>query len=136
VVVIIGLAPGLAASYAEGVRLGRPDTRSLALYWILDNVPKSTVVARERFTPQLTPNRYRLRNHDFLWQRNWDWYREQGVRYLITSSTVYGQFVGNANDAVHDSFYRELFALPQVFRADPGPDTAGPTIRIFELLPP
>jgi hypothetical protein len=26
-----------------------------------------------------------------------------------------------------------LFELPEVFRADPGADTAGPTIRIFTL---
>ena len=132
-VLIAGLAPGAVSAYQEGVRLQRPDTRTLALDWILANVPRNTVVARERYTPQLTSARYRLRNHDFLWQRGWAWYQEQGVRYLVTSSTIYGQFYGNPKDPVHDAFYTQLFELPEVFRADPGPDTSGPTIRIFEL---
>ncbi|MEA2620648.1 MAG: hypothetical protein QOC97_1421 [Chloroflexota bacterium] len=133
VVLVVGLAPGVFSAYQEGRRLDRSDTRTLALDWILANVPRNSVVARERFTPQITPARYRLRNHDFLWQRGWQWYQQQGVRYLVTSSTVYGQFVGNPNDAVHDLFYTQLFELPEVFRADPGADTAGPTIRIFTL---
>jgi hypothetical protein len=31
--------------------------------------------------------------------------------------------------------YRELFALPEVFRVDPEPGRRGPTIRIFRLDP-
>jgi 4-amino-4-deoxy-L-arabinose transferase-like glycosyltransferase len=133
VVLVAGLAPGAVSAYEDGRRLERPDTRTLALDWILSHVPRNTVVARERYTPQLTSARYRLRNHEFLWERGWTWYQTQGVRYLVTSSTIYGQFYGNPRDAVHDLFYRQLFELPEVFRVDPGPETPGPTIRIFEL---
>jgi hypothetical protein len=101
--------------------------------WLLANVPRKSIVAREQYTPQLTPDEYRLRNHDFLWQRNWAWYREQGVRYLITSSLVYARFYENPDAPTQDTFYTELFGLPEVFRVDPDPDTPGPTIRIFEL---
>ena len=136
IVLVAGLVPDAVLAYQEGSRLERPDTRTLALDWILANVPRNTVVARERYTPQLTSARYRLRDHEFLWQRDWRWYEEQGVRYLITSSTTYGQFYRNARDPVHDAFYTQLFELPEVFRADPGPDTPGPTIRILALPSP
>jgi 4-amino-4-deoxy-L-arabinose transferase-like glycosyltransferase len=134
-VLVLGLAPGYASGIAEGQRLQHPDTRTLAHDWIIKNIGHSQVIARERYTPQLTSERYRLRNHGFLWERGWAWYQEQGVRYLVASSTVYGQAVGNPNDPVHDRFYRELFSLPEVFRADPDDETPGPTIRIFELPP-
>jgi 4-amino-4-deoxy-L-arabinose transferase-like glycosyltransferase len=133
IAVFAALAPGYAASYAEGRRMGSPDTRTVARDWLLANVPRKSIVAREQYTPQLTPDEYRLRNHDFLWQRNWAWYREQGVRYLITSSLVYARFYENPDAPTQDTFYTELFGLPEVFRVDPDPDTPGPTIRIFEL---
>ena len=134
-ILAVGLAPGYAAAYADGRRLERPDTRTLARDWLLINVPRKSIVAREQYTPQLTPDEYRLRNHDFLWQRNWDWYHDVGVRYLVTSSLQYARFHRNPDAPSQDAFYSELFELPEVFRADPGPDTPGPTIRIFELPP-
>ena len=136
ILVALTLVPGYVAAVDGGRRLQSADTRTLALDWIRQHIPRNSIVARERFTPQIPSARYRLRNHAFLWQRNWQWYEEQRVQYLVTSSTIYGQFFGNPDDPVHDRFYRELFALPEVFRADPGPGTPGPTIRIFRLDAP
>jgi hypothetical protein len=134
-ILVIGLAPGFARAYQEGRQLEGTDTRTLAREWLLANVPRKSIVAREQYTPQITPDEYRLRNHEFLWQRDWAWYEELDVRYLITSSLVYARFHDNPDAPAQDAFYTELFALPEVFRADPGPDTPGPTIRIFELPP-
>ena len=104
IVLVEGLVPDAVLAYQEGSRLERPDTRTLALDWILANVPRNTVVARERYTPQLTSARYRLRDHEFLWQRDWRWYEEQGVRYLITGGTTYGQFYRNARPGAQTPF--------------------------------
>jgi 4-amino-4-deoxy-L-arabinose transferase-like glycosyltransferase len=133
VVVLVSLVPGLVEGVGAGRRLSQTDTRTIAREWMLDNLPHNAVVARELYTPQVTPEEFRLRNHDFLWQRDWSWYRGVKTRYLVTSSLDYARFVGNPDDPAHDAFYRELFALPEVFRVDPGPDRPGPTIRIFEL---
>jgi hypothetical protein len=133
VVAAIALLPGLAAAYADGRRLELADTRTVAREWMLANIPHNSVIAREQYTPQLRTDEYRLRNHPFLWERDWAWYREVGTEYLVTSSLNYARFHENPDDPVHDAFYRELFALPEVFRVDPTPDRPGPTIRIFEL---
>jgi 4-amino-4-deoxy-L-arabinose transferase-like glycosyltransferase len=133
VLLVVGLGLGAVASYAEGRGLEGPDTRTIARDWLVANVPAKSIVAREQYTPQLTPDEFRLRNHDFLWQRNWAWYHDQGVRYLITSSLEYARFYGNPDMPAQSAFYTELFTLPQVFRVDPDDDTPGPTIRVFEL---
>jgi len=121
-------------SVSAGLRLRRPDTRDTALGWMLDNLPRRTAIARELGSPQTSLDQFRFRGSYFLWQQDLAWYRDHGVRYLVASSTTYDRFVGRSNEA-GDAFYRELFALPEVFRVNAGDDRPGPTIRIFRLDP-
>ena len=64
-----------------------------------------------------------------------DWYRSAGTQVIVASSGAYGQFVDNPSTPQSDAWYHTLFALPEVYRVDPGPGRPGPTIRIFELAP-
>ena len=135
VLMMLAMVPALVTDVDGARRLGRPDTRSVAYAWILANLPHNAIVAREQYTPQFLPDQFRPRNHDGLYQRNMAWYREQKVQYIIASSYMYDRFLNNPARPFDDAFYRSLFALPEVFHIDAGPDRPGPTIRIFRLDP-
>ncbi len=138
--VAIGLAacviPPLSASAEITSAMRNPDTRQIAREWMLDHVPNRTRIAREVFTPQFRPTEFRLRGSYFLYQHTLEDYRALGVRYLIASGRTYDRFVDIPGAIEESEFYRTLFALPEVFRVDPGPGRRGPTIRIFRLDPP
>jgi hypothetical protein len=125
-----------AVASVSAVRvIRRPDTRQIAHQWMLRNLPDRAVIARETVTPQTSLDEFRFRGSYFLWQNDLDWYRDAGVRYLIASSIPYLRFVGRESKPEQDAFYRELFALPEVFHIDGGAGRPGPTIRIFRLDP-
>lgn len=133
--IAVAMIPAVSSDIAYAGRLQKPDTRTVAYSWILANLPHNSIVAREQYTPQLLPDQFRLRDHDGLYQRNMAWYRQQKVQYIIASSYIYGRYLDNSARPFDDLFYRNLFALPEVFRIDPGTDRPGPTIRIFRLDP-
>jgi hypothetical protein len=131
----VSLVPSAVASVALTVGLTRPDTRDIARAWMLANVPQATTIAREIYTPQFDDREYVLAGSFFLHEIGLDGYRDRGVHYLIASSWAYERFVDKAGTPDEDAFYRGLFALPEVFRVDPGPSRSGPTIRILRLDP-
>jgi len=133
--IVTALIPVLAVDIGEARRLRAADTRSIAYGWILANLPANAIIAREQYTPQLSPDRFRLRNHDGLYQRGMPWYRDQGVDYLVASSAIYGRYIDNPATPYDAAFYRALFDLPEVFRIDQSDARPGPTIRIFRLDP-
>jgi 4-amino-4-deoxy-L-arabinose transferase-like glycosyltransferase len=133
--ILLAMVPVVGRDVTDARRLRAQDTRSVAYAWIIANLPRNAIVAREQYTPQLSPEQFRLRNHDGLYQRNMAWYREVRVQYLIASSEIYGRNVDNPATPFRSDFYREVFALPEVFRIDPGENRPGPTIRIFRLDP-
>jgi Dolichyl-phosphate-mannose-protein mannosyltransferase len=133
---VISLLPPAASSLAVTAGLSRPDTRDAARAWMLEHVPPGTTVAREIYTPQFDEREFTPAGSFFLPEVSLDGYRARGVRYLIASSWAYERFVGKPATPVEDAFYRDLFALPEAFRIDPGPNRAGPTIRILSLDAP
>lgn len=132
---LVLMVPAVTQDIADARRSRAADTRSVAYAWVLANVPRNAIVAREQYTPQLTPDPFRLRKYDGLYQRSMASYRDQRVQYLIASSAIYGRFLGNLDRPFDDAFYRALFQLPEVFHIEPGADRPGPTIRIFKLDP-
>lgn len=129
------LIPPAWASAQETNAMRQPETRLIARGWMLDHVPERTKIAREVYTPQFDSSEFRVEGSYFLFQHTLEDYRAGGVRYLIASSRTFGRFVDMPLYAKESDFYRGLFALPEVFRVDPGPDRRGPTIRIFRLDP-
>jgi hypothetical protein len=134
-VVVLGfvVAVGLSASMAQASRLAVADTRTIARAWMLEHLGRNTHVAREIYTPQFQPDEFLYRGHEFLMRRDWEWYRSTQTDVMVASSGAYNRFVGNPDTPAQDRFYRELFALPELFRVEPGVDRSGPTIRIFAL---
>jgi hypothetical protein len=137
--VAIGLLACLVLPASASVEMTNamrgPDTRSLARTWMLEHVPKGATIAREAYTPQFNSREFQVRGSYFLHQHTLDEYRKLGVRYLIASGRTYDRFVDMPGAVEESAFYHELFALPEVFRVDPGPGRRGPTIRIFRLDP-
>ena len=135
VILVLSLTSGAAAGLASGERASHPDTRTIARNWLLANVARRTVVARERDTPFLAQDEFLLRPFRYLTFHSLDWYRRAGTQLMVTSSYAYGAFVDNPETPQPDEWYRSLFALPELFRVEPGPDQPGPTIRIYQLAP-
>ena len=133
---VVSLVPSAASSLGVTADLTRPDTRDIARAWMLEHVPPSTVIAREIYTPQFDVAEFEPAGSFFLSDVSLDGYRARGARYLIASSWVFERFVGKSGTPTEDAFYRGLFALPEVFRVDPGRERSGPTIRILRLDPP
>jgi len=63
--------------------------RTMAKVWVESHIPAGAVIATEWFTAPLnvfdSKRRYKLVAMDFLPRRNIDWYREQGVSYVMAS---------------------------------------------------
>jgi 4-amino-4-deoxy-L-arabinose transferase-like glycosyltransferase len=135
IVVALALWPTvqLSALFAEGFL--RPDTRTVAREWVLQNIPRGTEIRREWDTPQFSPSEYPAAVTRWLSSRSLDEYREAGVRYLIASSLSYGRFLVKPPDDPARQRYERVFELPEVLRIDPRPGDRGPTIRIFRLDP-
>jgi 4-amino-4-deoxy-L-arabinose transferase-like glycosyltransferase len=131
--VAVSLAIPVPSSLAVTMDLLRPDTRDIARAWMLDNVPRETVVAREIYTPVFDDQEFTAAGRFFLHQVDLDGYRAAGARYLIASSWSYERFIDKPGTPREDAFYKSLFALPEVFRVDAGLERNGPTIRIFRL---
>ena len=132
---VVALSMGTATGIASGKSASAVDTRTIARDWIFANVGRRTAIARERDTPVLLPADYRLRGRDYLSTRPMEWYRSAGTQVFVASSGAYQQFVDNPATPQPDAWYHALFALPEIYRVDPGPGRPGPTIRIFELAP-
>ena len=86
------LVVSVTVSAWEDVRIDRridaPDTRTVAIDWINANIPPGSSIAREYYTPQLDPGRYSARVLVTLATHPVEWYRAQGVDYLITSGSA------------------------------------------------
>lgn len=135
VVIIACVGLGMASGAASGWRGSDLDTRTIARDWLLANVARNTVIARERETPMLMPGEFRLRPRFYLATRPLDWYRDAGTQLLVTSSFAYSRFVGNPETPGPDAWYRGLFDLHPVFRVEPGSGRPGPTITVYQLAP-
>ena len=132
IVVVVG-APSLARSASSDALLNSPDTRTIALTWIEQNVPTGARIAREEFTPQLPPDRYKI---GFVWllaDKSLDWYRSKKFDYLIVSSFQYGRYLGHEPQS---SFYDSVMALPVVLDLSPQAGEQGPRIVMVRLSSP
>jgi 4-amino-4-deoxy-L-arabinose transferase-like glycosyltransferase len=135
ILIALAIIPALSLDVADAREFRKQDTRSVAYYWLVAHLPHNAIIAREQYTPQLAASDFPSRNHDGLYQRSIQWYRDQHVEYLIASSAIYLRYLGNPDRPFDDAFYRALFALPEVFHVDADGTRPGPTIRVFRLVP-
>jgi len=134
VALALAFAPARGAFRSNQART-RPDTRTLAWHWINDHLPAESCVAREEYTPQVSPARYHVEYIGALAQRPYRWYLADGCTYLVASSYTYDALYNPPQKAgpTAAEFYRILFTLPRLAEFAPGPGTSGPTIRIIQL---
>jgi 4-amino-4-deoxy-L-arabinose transferase-like glycosyltransferase len=111
-----------------------PDTGTLASQWIDSHFPPETAFGMERQTPVLDKSRYRIHLESRVINQSVEHWRDEGISYLIVSSTVYSRF---GPEHRQTRAYKRLFercTLVKEFQPEDGKLT-GPTIRILQIPP-
>lgn len=116
-------------------RLELADNRTLALEWIRANLPRGAKIVREEYTPQIPRDEYDVTYVFSLSRRPYSEYVGERVAYLVASSNVYGRAVDPPYIAGESGreFYRVLFDLPLMREFPQGPQSNGPTVRIYRV---
>lgn len=120
------------------IQEARPSTNLLAREWILDNLPEDARIAGELYTAPLQGTNLRYsQSFSLFTNRTLEDYEREGVRYIVTSSNMYGRFYaepGRYAEVVER--YDHLFNDRDLLREfEPGRTRGGPTIRIYEISP-
>ena len=134
-VVAIAAWPGYQV-VLQDIRHARDSTRILAQEWILENVPADSRLAAESFTAPALAGAYPDIFTSFsLTGRSLDEYQQEGYKYLVVSSYVYGRYLAEPERYVKEvAFYRELFTEVNLLqRFKPSDVRGGPEIRIYRL---
>jgi hypothetical protein len=99
-------------AWAKSYYLGEDDTTEIAERWIRRNIPETSFIGKEWFTPPLRERepRYRTFSRPYLFSRDFAPYSR--FDYLITSSAAYGHFFKN------EKFYPEHLRLYRGRRTD------------------
>ena len=102
------------------IETGKIGARYPALDWITANVPRDSVVARERYTPPLNEYGYSYRYFRAIYQESAGWYRSQSMQYLIIASFMYQRYLDEPDRYPEQAtFYRNLLARPALACFDP-----------------
>ncbi len=120
----------------QDIRHTRDSTRILAGEWMLENVPADSRLAEEWYTaPTLEEAPFDIFRSFSLAGRSLDEYQQEGYKYLVVSSSVYGRYLAESERYVKEvAFYRELFAEVNLLqRFVPSSTRGGPEIRIYGL---
>jgi len=99
-------------AWAKSYYLWEDDTTEIAERWIRRNIPETSFIGKEWFTPPLRERepRYRTFSRPYLFSRDFAPYSR--FDYLITSSAAYGHFFNN------EKFYPDHLRLYRSLRAD------------------
>jgi hypothetical protein len=89
------------------------DTRTLASKWIIEHIPKGSIIAAEgiregAYMPPVSETEYKLIKVDLLADHPLDYYLENKADYLIASSLCYYRYTEEATPE-RFLFYRNLF---------------------------
>ena len=125
------IAPAVVLSVVAAGRLLLPDTRSIAFALASAHLPPGSAVVREGYTPKVGEP-FRVGFVSAAWVRSVEWYRDNGVDFVILSSQTYRRY-DSEEFPVERASYRRLLALPIALEIGPGPALNGPTIRIVDL---
>lgn len=140
--ILIG-APGIATAWREGTLSGRPTTRAAAERWVLDNVPRKTLVAAEMYSVESLADSLPLLVIPFdavaphVYDPAYSLPYYVPFEYVVLSSTQYDRYLSRQEEfAAQAAFYEGMARdRDQVAVFEPGRDLVGPTIRIFRKRP-
>jgi hypothetical protein len=129
-IVAVAATPSFSVAAANDQLLGAPDTRTIALDWIEQNIRRGATIAREEYTPQIPNSAYKVGFEWFLAKRPLEWYRSAGFEYVVTSGAQFDRYKGHEPE---DAFYRSLLAEPIVLDIRPKPGQQGPRVVVVRL---
>ena len=131
-IIAVAARPSFSAAVTRDQIFRAPDTRSIALDWIEQNIPQGATIARENYTPQVPVPEYQVGFVGLLADRQLEWYRSAGFDYIITSSYQFDRYVGHQPQ---DAFYQSLLAERIVLDLTPRRDQPGPRVVVVALRP-
>jgi 4-amino-4-deoxy-L-arabinose transferase-like glycosyltransferase len=136
-ILIALLGPSIGSVAAIDRLRALPSTRVLATEWILANLPARSRIGEELYTAYLDGSGYDVLHVFSLADRPLDAYRSDGYGYLISSSSMAGRFVDTNRYPTEHAFYSSLDATGRLLASfEPGPDHAGPEVRVYAIAPP
>ncbi len=118
------------------VRQASRSTRILAREWILQNLPAGSRIAQEWYAAPLVGAGFDvLERFSLAEDRTLDDYRQDGYRYLVTSSAIQGRYLAEPERCPSEvAFYQALFAEGHLLQQfEPSATRGGTAIRIYEL---
>jgi hypothetical protein len=125
-------------SEAIGGNINRslPDTRILAREWIQANLPAGSAVAVDAYAAPLDADRFRLMKTFSLSYNTLEYYREEEIEYLVTSSYMYDRFETEAYRYPNNvEFYERVQdECSTIYRVSPIRwQRVGPTVSVYHL---
>jgi len=94
----------------------KQDARQVAGQWLSEHISQGSKVAIESYSPWIEPSRYQVTSVDRLASHPPEWYRQNGIVYLVASSAMYQRFYDDSSryaDIVRG--YDEVFSsFPQI----------------------
>lgn len=132
---VAALLPPLQTSVSWVRDAARPSTRDALWVWFEANIPKDASVVLEQYDVRPPDTRYRVEYVTRLTDRTYDDYKNAGVRFLVASSSVYGQVFNDARaDSAIVGAYKDIFGRGrEVVRVTPTDRRPGPEFRVIEV---
>jgi hypothetical protein len=111
-------------------------TVDLAFAWIMENVPRQSLVLIESRALLLPSDAFRTRVVPQFREMDYTHWRDEGADYLVATSQAYGQYLEQP-----EKFPREYAAYMSIFEQSlevatfsPSKET-DPQLRIFKVIP-
>ncbi|MGD8760651.1 MAG: phospholipid carrier-dependent glycosyltransferase [Anaerolineales bacterium] len=105
----------LAVPFRTAIRDGRNLTtvnqsRTAAREWIRESIPIGSKIALEAYAPYINPESYSVQGFLRIIDHTQDWYRSNGIDYLVFSRRMFGDFFMDQETYEWEvSQYREFF---------------------------
>lgn len=135
-ILVVLLVPSFLTVAAADRLRAVPGTRAVATDWVRANLPHGSRIAEEMYTTYPVAGDKALRVFS-LAIRSLDAYRAEGYRYLLWSSAMAERYRDAVRYPGESAFYASLESTGRLLaRFEPGPDRAGPEIRVYEIALP
>ncbi|MBA3232243.1 MAG: phospholipid carrier-dependent glycosyltransferase [Acidobacteria bacterium] len=132
---VLTLLPPAIESVKWNRMISRTGTVDLAYRWITEHVPQGASVTMECKRFDLPSDRYRIATVRQLRERDYAYYVDTDVDYLVASSQCYGPYFTNPQNHVAEyAEYMRIFEQSrELVRFTPTAEHPGPELRVFRV---